>query len=454
MSTAVITLWSIIFIFTLIEIVSSQFQQDDNVWYDSSNIPSYATAKRINQILDYNWVLRSSYLVIFMQAGFSFLEAGMVRGKNTKNILFKNLITTALGAIFFFGLGYSFAFDQGKNYSNSFVACCSFFTLREEDYYSWVSKWAFSSIACTIINGSVSERTKMIAYLILNSIVPSIVYPLVAHWVWNQTGWLYQLGVIDYGGAMVVHILGGSIGLVGTIILGPRLGKFDLETGRPLVLAEHNIVLSSIGGMILWFTFYGLHPMLFGIDINKGVIASRGAISTTLSGSISMVTSVIVTLITSKKYDLKIVINGLLSGFVAASSCAGFIEPFYSIIIGVGSAIVYLSFSKMLLRYQVDDPCQSASVHLANGIWGSICASLFSNRDLVDSVYQNRTNYLSVIQGGFKLLFIQLIGIGATIIWCVILKRYQLLRIDSDVELTGMDIRHHGGAIGPYHRPS
>eukprot|EP01133_Synstelium_polycarpum_P015435 gene15435-18304_t len=143
----------------------------DGGWYDPG-VPNAKTIVEINKLLDYNWVLRSSYLVILMQAGFSLLEAGMVRAKNTKNILVKNLITTALGALFFFGFGYSFSFDSGPNYSNSLFACCSFFTLREEDYYVWISKWAFSSIACTIINGSVSERTKIVAYLVLNSIVP------------------------------------------------------------------------------------------------------------------------------------------------------------------------------------------------------------------------------------------------------------------------------------------
>ncbi|GAM23702.1 hypothetical protein SAMD00019534_068770, partial [Acytostelium subglobosum LB1] len=252
--------------------------------------------------------------------------------------------------------------------------------------------------------------------------------------IWNESGWLYKLGVVDYGGGIVVHVLGGTIGLVGTIILGPRLGKFDPETGKPLVLSEHNIVLSSIGTLLLWFSWYGQHPILLGVDINKGRIASRGEVSTTLSGSISMVTSFVITLAMTKRYDLKICINGLLAGFVAASSASGFIAPYYSIIIGVVASFIFIGFSKLLLRYQIDDPCQSTSVHFACGIWGAICVGLFA------------------------LLFIQLIGVSATIIWCTvlsyivfkILKKYSVLRVDSDIELTGFDNAHHGGAAYNY----
>ncbi|EFA84616.1 hypothetical protein PPL_01606 [Heterostelium album PN500] len=428
-----------------------QYNDDDPL---SDPKPNPNVIKKYNSIMDSNWVLRSSYLVLLMQAGFSLLESGMVRAKNTKNILVKNLITTALGAIIFFGIGYSLSFDSGKSYSNPLIACCSFFSLEEGDYYVWVSKWAFSSIACTIINGSVSERTKIVAYLILNTVVPGIIYPLAAHWIWNEGGWLYQLGVVDYGGGIAVHVLGGTIGLVGTMLLGPRLGKFDPETGKPLVLSEHNIVLSSIGTLFLWFSWYGQHPVLYGMDLNKSRIASRGAINTTLSGSISMVTSFVITVVSTKRYDLKICINGLLAGFVASSASAGFIEPYYSIIVGVVSSFIFIGFSKLLLRYQIDDPCQSTSVHFACGIWGAVSCGLFSDSSLLDEVYKNRENHQSIIEG----VFIQLIGVSATIIWCTILayvvfkilKKYSLLRVDSDIELTGFDNAHHGGAAYNY----
>ena len=216
-------------------------------------------------------MLFSAYLVFFMQAGFAMLCAGSVRSKNVMNILLKNVMDACVGAVAFyiFGFGVAYGVPDAGEAGNSFIGSGNW-ALSETHFSNWqffLFQWAFSAAAATIVSGSVAERTHFGAYLAYSFLLTAFVYPTVAHWVWDEYGWLsafnaeplYQTGMIDFAGSGVVHMVGGFSGLMGAIIVGPRTYRFD-ASGRPVAMPGHNASLVVIGTFILWFGWYGFNP--------------------------------------------------------------------------------------------------------------------------------------------------------------------------------------------------
>ncbi|GAM20934.1 hypothetical protein SAMD00019534_041090, partial [Acytostelium subglobosum LB1] len=390
------------------------------------------------------WILDAANLVFFLQAGFGMIEAGMVRAKNTKSILLKNLINTAIGAIGFYCFGHAFAF--GPDWSNGFIGFGSFFLRDYNNYAYWLIQWAYASTATTIATGAMAERTQMPCYLLFSLLQTTLIYPVVAHWIWSSgNGWLASLGIADFAGGAVVHIVAGACGACGSFLLGPRIGRFDHDNGRPKTLPGHNVVLTSLGAMILWYSWYG-YTSGASIGMASTMSISRVSIVATLSGATGLLTVLAIGRVFTGQYDLVRGINGLVVGLVSSTAGCAYIEPWAGIIVGFVGAVIYYVSSWILLNWaKIDDPVDATSVHLFGGAWSVISLAFFASHGKANGIFYG---------GGIGLLWVQLVGVAMATMWAIcvstvfflVMKYMNWFRVDVDTELAGLDNMNHGGA--------
>ncbi len=395
--------------------------------------------------LDTLWVLLAAFLVFFMQAGFGMVEAGFIRAKNTCNILTKNFLDFSMASIGFFMFGYAIMFGDG----NKFIGLKGWFLAGAKSgaevplYAFWLFQAAFCGAAATIVAGGMAERMKFQAYLIYSFIISALIYPIVGHWIWGG-GWLSSLNFADFAGSAVVHTVGGTAALVGTIMLKPRLGKYSPD-GKPNVIAGHSIPLASLGVFILWFGWFGFNPGS-SLSVGDGSLIALVAINTNLAAAAGGISAMIMVWKMFGKPDLSMAMNGALAGLVAITAPCAFVDPWAAIAIGtVGGVIVVLGVV-LLDKIQIDDPVGAVPVHGMNGFWGTIAIGLFGKESL--GLVNNGLFY----GGGFKQLGIQLIGVSSVVIFIVISMSivFKLinvtigLRVTREEELKGLDIGEHG----------
>jgi Amt family ammonium transporter len=396
--------------------------------------------KTINVGMDTLWVTIAAMLVFFMQPGFGLVEAGFIRAKNTCNILTKNFLDYCLASLMFFIVGYAFMFGEG-----TFIGWDGFFLINVPDVIAGtnVQKWAywffqaaFCGAAATIVAGGMAERMKFPAYLIYTVVISALVYPIVGHWIWGG-GWLAKMGFKDFAGSTVVHATGGWAAFIGTVLMGPRLGKY--VNGKAKAIAGHNIPLACLGVFILWFGWFGFNPgSTIAVGDGKGL--SLVAMNTNLSAAAGAVTAMIVVWILMGKPDLSMTMNGALAGLVAITAPCAFVTPVASILIGaIGGVIVVLGVL-LLDHIRVDDPVGAVPVHGMNGLWGTIAVGLF---DVNDGLFYG---------GGGKLLGTQVLGTLCVSLFVIasmglvffVIKKTVGLRVGRDEELRGLDIGEHG----------
>jgi Amt family ammonium transporter len=414
------------------------------------------------------FLINSAYLVFLMQAGFAMLCAGSVRTKNTKNILIKNVLDACVGAIAWFLFGYGFAFGKTDGHKpNSFIGSGNFAMKNISspgDVAFYLFQWAFSAAAATIVSGSVAERTKFIAYLGYSFFLTAFVYPCVVHWGWSAEGWLgpwrengsklFGVGMLDFAGSGIVHMVGGLAGLMGAYMVGPRRGRFA-EDGRVNPMPGHSAPLVVLGTFILWVGWYGFNPgsqlALMGED-NAKVIA-RTAVTTTLSAASGGLTAMALNYKSDKIWDLIAVCNGALAGLVAITAGCSTTEPWAAIICGMLGAICIKYSGALLLKLKIDDPLEAAPMHGFCGALGVLWVGFMAKREYVQSVFG--IDEAGVFYGGGgKLLAAQLIGIMTIAAWTMgmlgaffgTFKKFGLLRVDEEEELLGLDESKHGGS--------
>ncbi len=401
--------------------------------------------------LDTVWVLLAAFLVFFMQAGFGMLEAGLIRAKNTANILMKNFLDFSLGSLFFFLVGFAFMFGAG----NGFIGLSGFALEGAENpsgvplYAFWLFQACFCGAAATIVAGGMASRMKFPAYLIYTAFVCALVYPIIGHWIWGG-GWLSEMGFGDFAGSTVVHLTGGSIALVGTIILGPRIGKFGPD-GKARAIPGHNIPLATLGVFLLWFGWFGFNPGST-LAVGDGTAISLIAINTSLAACAGVVCAMIVAWILFGKPDPSMTMNGALAGLVAITAPCAFVSPWAAIVIGaIGGVIVVLGVI-LLDKVGVDDPVGAVPVHGMNGIWGTLAVGLFGQKALFEAAgYTDCRNGL-FYGGGFAQLGVQALGLlaaGAFAMTFMAIVFYAIkstmgLRVSKQEELRGLDIGEHG----------
>jgi len=424
----------------------------------------FATKDSLDRAIEMLNILVFGILVFWMQAGFSMLEAGSVRQKNTNSILFKNLMDASIGAICFWAVGYSFAFGTDGN-ENGFIGSGNYalseYSKNDDGFHFWFFHWAFSGASATIVSGSIAERCRLEAYFLFTIFMTSFIYPVVAHWVWSEEGWLSPLrdepylkenGFIDFAGASVVHTVGGVAGLVGTVILRPRFGFLSDDEEVRARLKGSSDLLCSLGVSILWMGWYGFN---IGSSFFTGqagqdslTTGSRVSVTTTIAGASGAIICMIYSRVFEKLYLLKFCLNGVLAGLVAITGSAGLVETWGALCIGTIGGLVYLGASILLRYLGIDDPLDAFPVHGACGIWGTLAVGIFSTRANIKMVYGFDNDAIAT-GNQFRN---QLIGSVVICAWSAVMAAlvfYPLrfagyLRVSQIDEEVGLDVAEHG----------
>lgn len=403
--------------------------------------PSSATYSPLNTL----WVLLAAFLVFFMQAGFGMLEAGLIRAKNASNILMKNLLDFCMASLGYFIFGYAIMFGgEGAFFGTSGWLLLDAQSVEGIPLYAfWMFQAAFCGAAATIVAGGMAERMKFISYLAYSFIISAFIYPIVGHWVWGG-GWLARLNFHDFAGSTVVHATGGFAALVGTILLKPRIGKYNAD-GSPNFIAGHNIPLVALGTFILWFGWFGFNPgSALGMD-DPGLVA-RITINTNLAAAAGAVTAMFTAWGRFGKPDLALTLNGALAGLVGITAGCAVVAPGNAILIGAVAGVLCVFGVLWLDRLRIDDPVGAVPVHGLSGVWGTLAVGLFAEKSLGAPA-----NGL-FLGGGFSSLVIQLLGTAAVVVFVsatmfLIFKTLDALfglRVSEDEELQGLDLGEHG----------
>ncbi len=389
------------------------------------------------------WLVLTGALVFFMQAGFAMVETGLTRAKNTTNILMKNLMDFCFGSIVFWMIGWGFMYGTDKF---GLIGFSDFFKGPMGDptfYRDWFFQVVFAATSATIVSGAMAERTQFKSYLIYTVFISAFIYPISGHWTWGG-GWLSQLGFHDFAGSTVVHSVGGWAAFMGAIVLGPRTGKYINVDGKISVKAfpGHNIPLAMLGVFILWFGWYGFNPgsTLSGVSTD----IARVAVTTTLAGSAGAVGALLFSWLWFKKPDASMTMNGTLAGLVAITAPCAVVSPGASIVIGLlAGVLVVLSVECIDKVLHVDDPVGAVSVHMVNGVFGTLAVGIWGN---VDGVAVGLLH-----GGGFHQLGVQALGVITVGGWAAIMSLllFKLikvtvgLRISSKDEMMGLDLAEH-----------
>ena len=397
---------------------------------------------------DVIWVLIAAILVFFMQAGFALCEAGLTRAKNTGNILMKNMMDFCIGTPCFWLVGFGIMFAGSGAFIGGFdpliQGTYDFGTLPTWCYA--IFQTVFCATAATIVSGSMAERTNFKAYCIYSAAISLIVYPISGHWIWGG-GWLSSLGFHDFAGSTCVHMVGGLIACLGAAMLGPRIGKYDKD-GKARAIPGHNITAMALGVFILWFCWFGFNggstvAMTADADME---LASLVMFNTNLAAAVATVAAMIFTWIRYGKPDVSMTFNAALAGLVAITAPCDCVTPvgafFIGLIAGIIVVIAVEFFDKVA---KIDDPVGAVSVHMVNGMWGTIAVGLFSNGG--DGVGLGL-----FYGGGFTQLGIQALGIVSVAAYVLIvmflvfkiIDKTVGLRVPAQIEIDGLDIHEHG----------
>jgi ammonium transporter, Amt family len=416
------------------------------------------TAADVQANLDNVWVLVAAILVIFMNAGFCMVETGFCRQKNAVNVLSKNLIVFALATVGYWFLGFSLMF--GTAGASGFVGWGNLFLAGPPELYVpsfasnltkdtfFIFQAAFAGTAATIVSGAVAERIKFVDFLVFSLLLTGIAYPITGHWVWAESGWLFNLGFHDFAGSTVVHSVGGWAALMGAAFLGPRIGKY--QDGQISALPGHNLSIATLGCLILWVCWFGFNP--------GSVLAANGAIAyvavtTNIAGAVGGIAATVTSWILSGKPDLSMTINGILAGLVGVTAgcyVVGYAGAFW---IGLVAGIIVVFSVGFFDSIKIDDPVGATSVHLVCGVWGTLAVGLFANPNNATQAGTAITKGAGLFYGGgFTQLGIQLVGIltialftvVVTAIFWAILKATLGIRVAPEEELKGLDISEHG----------
>ena len=414
--------------------------------------------------------MMAAFLVFFMQAGFAFLGAGLIRSKNTANYMTKSFMDFAMASLSFWAFGFAIMFGAtavgiagtGQVLDDDGNVLGSLFFLAHggadwQLYVDWMFQMVFAATAATIVAGAVAERTKTQAYLAYSFIVGAVIYPLYGHWVWGG-GWLgafteiapdmfeNALGMLpaaDYAGSGVVHAVGGFVALAGAAVVGPRLGKFNAD-GTANQIPGHSVPYVVIGTFILFFGW-------FGFNINTGDSIGLNAINTLLSGATGAVVALYITLVRSGKTDILMACNGALAGLVGITAPVAHVDPWAAVVIGAISAPIMMASVMVIEKVlKIDDPVSAVSVHGVTGLWGLLAVGIFANgNNDVDGLVSG--NGLQIVSQLISMAVVLAWSLGTGFVLFMVLKvAMGGIRASDAEQLEGLDLSEHGlEAYGP-----
>jgi Amt family ammonium transporter len=413
------------------------------------------------------WTVIAAFLVFFMQAGFMFLEAGFARTRETVNVLLEGIVDTCLCGLLFYAWGFAFMFSHG----NGFIGYHWFFLQGVPETYEgtgvaflayWLFQYAFADTCSTITSGAMIGRTGFWGDIWYSIGVSGFIYPIIGHWAWGPDGWLTTITPVafhDFAGSTVVHTIGGFISIAGAIVLGPRIGrKFKRDGGGPM--PYHNMAIAAVGGIILWFGWYGFNP---GSTLSAMDAAGCGrvAANTTLAACAGGLTAMIWVYPRNKVWDCGITVNGFLAGLVAITCPCYWVSPTGAVILGAVAGVVMVHAVDLLEWLRIDDPVGAWPVHGAAGIWGTLSLGLLACGKYGASGPTGADDSSPVTGlfygGGTQLLVAQLIGSAAitaatfsvSMVMFYLVKATGTLRVSREGELEGLDIHEHGGTAYP-----
>ena len=390
------------------------------------------------------WITIAGFLVFFMHAGFTLVEAGFTQAKNAVNIAMKNLMAISVGTIIYWFIGYSLMYGDT---TNGFFRWSGFFP--ETAPHDLFFQTMFAATCATIVSGAVAGRTKYSVFAIFAVIITGLIYPIAGGWEWNSDGWLNSASFmpvefIDLAGSSIVHAVGGWAALVGAYMVGPRIGKF--VKGKVEVIPGHNKTLATLGVMALWFGWFGFNG---GSQLAWGgedtVAATTIVLFTNLSAAAGAVGALLTTWIWYGKPDIVQTLNGALAGLVSITAGAANMDPYGAFFAGlIGGVIVVFAIELIEKKLKVDDAIGASSVHGVVGVWGTIVIGLWG----IDS-----EGGIGVFNGGgYEQLLSQLIGALAYSVWAAafaflffwIIQKTVGLRVTKEEEIEGLDIAEHG----------
>ena len=394
--------------------------------------------------MDIAWLLVSAALVLFMQVGFTALESGLVRSKNSINVAIKNFANFLVAASLFwlFGFGLMFGADEGGLIGSSSLLFDSESTFLTAFF---LFQLGFIATATTLMSGAVAERMRFGSYLVLAVFVAAVTYPVFGHWAWGDgslapgaggsDGWLRELGFVDFAGSTVVHSVGGWVALAAIIILGPRIGRFGPGA---VAIGGHDLPVTTLGVFVLWIGWYGFNGGS-ELALTSGVPAV--ILNTTLAATFGGLVGLTLTWLLDRRPDVVTIMNGSLAGLVGITASANIMSPWKAALVGGVAAVVMQAVTLLLERVQIDDAVGAVPVHLGAGVWGTLAVGLLGDAE----AFPNGASRLEQIG-------IQLVGIGTCFAWAFgvgfvvlsLIDRRFPFRIDREGEIAGLNIAEHG----------
>jgi Amt family ammonium transporter len=408
------------------------------------------------------WVVVAAVLVMFMQAGFAFLEAGLTRMKNAAHIAGKNVLIFGVASLVYWLVGFGLAFGHGNGlvglhgFAPSFDALLAVGKAPYAAFTSipgaagWLFEVVFAGVSLAIVWGAMAERAKLWVYFAFGAIF-TVVYSLVSHWIWAPGGWLQRFGMQDFAGSTVVHYQGALAALAGAIILGPRIGKFG-QDGRANAIPGHNMPYAVLGTLILWFGWFGFNPGSTLSVVSGGHVGFFGyvALTTNLAAAAGGLGGICVAWLVLRKPDVSMMLNGVLAALVAITAACGFVAPWAAVLIGFVAAMVAVVAVPVVERLGIDDPIGAVAVHGLAGVWGTLATGLLAVPALAATVGVGRGGLLytgSPYQLGIQALGLVAVGVFTFTasfgsLWA--LNRLWGIRVEPHVETAGLDVAEHG----------
>jgi len=407
------------------------------------------------------WVVVTAVLVMFMQAGFAFLEAGLTRMKNAGHIAGKNVLIFGLCSVLYWAFGFGLAFGDGGWFAGNagfFPSVNELISVGQKpfDWFSeipgaagYLFEVVFAGVSLAIVWGAMAERAKLWVYFVFGAYF-TLTYSIVSHWIWSPHGWLFAKGMQDFAGSTVVHYQGALAGLAGALILGPRIGKFGHD-GRANPIPGHNIPFAVLGTIILWFGWFGFNPgSTLGVDLGGFGFFSYVALTTNVAAATGAVAGMSIAWIKLGKPDISMMLNGALGALVAITAASGFVAPWAAVVIGAGSGVIAVFGVIFVERIGIDDPIGAVAVHGMSGVWGTLACGLFAVPVLAHNLATGHKGL--VYGGGFHQLGVQMLGIAAVgafvfstsygCLWA--LHKVWGIRVEPEVETQGLDVHEHG----------
>ena len=407
------------------------------------------------------WVVITAVLVMFMQAGFAFLEAGLTRMKNAGHIAAKNVLTFGLCSIVYWVVGFGLAFGGGNALigTDGFVPSVTAMISVGQKPFDWFSEVpgaagylfevVFAGVSLAIVWGAMAERAKLWVYFAFG-VAFTLIYSVTSHWIWSPHGWLFHLGMQDFAGSTVVHYQGALAGLAGALLLGPRIGKFGTD-GRANPIPGHNIPYAVLGTLILWFGWFGFNPgSTLSVDYGGFGYFAYVALTTNIAAAAGAIGGLVTAWLVLKKADISMMLNGVLAALVAITAASGFVAPWAAIAIGLVSGFIAVVGVIFVERIGIDDPIGAVAVHGMSGVWGTLATGLFAVPLLAKNLATGTGGLFYT--GSFHQVGIQTLGLLAVGAWTFsasfailwTLNKLWGIRVEPETETAGLDVSEHG----------